>query len=129
MRKTIIFTVLLLLLTSVCMAQTNNDRWCLVTSDNIATLYYDTQTVQYNKDRTECDVWIMFVFPNEGIFNNTALKVYVDRKILQKDVYTYNLQTGALLCADPRTDDEYISIPPASRFEMLYNKLFPNKTK
>ena len=129
MKKTIILTVLLLLLSSVCMAQSNSDRWTKVHVDESCGLYYDAQTMQYNSNQTECNVWIMFIMPKENEYEVCYVNIKKDRNLYFKEYYSYHLYTGELLDCVTQSEEYRITIPPLSRFEMLYNLLFPQNVK
>lgn len=129
-KKVIVLTALFIfLLSSVCMAQTSSDRWTEFYVDESSGFYYDSQTMQYNSNKTECTVWIMVIMPKENKYDIFLANTKKDRSLFLKEYYSYHLYTGELLGCITQEKEYRITIPPLSKFEMLYNLLFPQNVK
>ena len=126
-KKVIALTVLFMfLLSSVCMAyQPDPHRWVWIYSDDQVGVFYDSKTVEFfNYD--SCDVWVMFVLPNQKMYQITHIIFRNNGTGAILATVDYNEETGEII--DTKTFPlEYAVIIPGSIAEVVYNRLFPER--
>lgn len=130
-KKIIALTLLLmLLLSSVCMAfQPDPNRWAWVSSNDRIGVFYDKQTISYYDYGNTCELWVMLVYPDDGVYSISNLSFAKDRTMRPISFIKYDSNTGKLLDARTFANEAPSPIPPDSFAEILYTMIFSYNLK
>lgn len=130
MKKVIVLTLLVMvLLSSICMAYTPSRDWEPIGTHLGANYYYDKSNIQYSENKLFCHVWVMAIKNDVPVL---LLYVYTKNKTHAQLCYfvclDYNSKKDYYELWGPFSLDgnkKYSPIPKNNIHQSIYNAVFP----
>lgn len=112
-------------LCSVSFAEQLDPRWKWVYSSSHQGWYFDTQTVEYDKENQVATYWLLILdeYGNKRSATRESIS-FINKKLLNVQ-YVYHDKYGNLKSVTPqkKSIDSGISIPPDSTYEKIANEI------